>query len=328
MNFGTVKVVGVLEDKGGGNREMGRSGETEPEKTLPPACSKSTSEAVWSARPDGALSNYAISPESHLKTSPTGGRSEISTTSESHALEAPPTNAFSPGYFLRDLTEAIESGLNHLTAIYKKIPLTQSLKNVIAAATGLSLAAAAIADPIFATGVAAICFWQAALRFEKNNHGRAIALVGSTFYTLHMSALGFHDLVVCNLSGNARSIIQSMIADEKSKARILTATLGFAGTVGVYSAITDIFPLFSLNNVPLVNLGIGALSGAFSQKYSWASRGVGLTGCLLSLFYHAQVTCSATGFIATALFIPGIAWSIWEYDIAKKKELPTQQSAT
>jgi hypothetical protein len=190
---------------------------------------------------------------------------------------------------------------------------------VLAAATGLSLAAAAIADPIFATGVAAICFWQAALRFEKNNHGRAIALVGSTFYASHMSALGFHDLVVCNLSGNARSIIQSMIADDKSKARILTATLGFAATVGVYSAITDIFPLFSLNNVPLVNLGIGALSGAFSQKYSWASRAAGLSGCGFSIAYHLLVTQSSVGFLATAMFIPGIAWSIWEYDIAKKK---------
>lgn len=281
----------------------------------PPGHSKSTSEATEQVEFSSPRVIASLRNLSHPAALPT-----TATTSESHALEAPPTKAFSPGYFLRDLTEAIESGLNHLTAIYKKIPLTQPLKNVLAAATGLSLAAAAIADPIFATGVAAICFWQAALRFEKNNHGRAIALVGSTFYTLHMSALGFHDLVVCNLSGNARSIIQSMIADDKSKARILTATLGFAGTVGVYSAITDIFPLFSLNNVPLVNLGIGALSGAFSQKYSWASRGVGLTGCLLSLFYHAQVTCSATGFIATALFIPGIAWSIWEYDIAKKKE--------
>lgn len=281
----------------------------------PPGHSKSTSEATEQVEFSSPRVIASLRNLSHPAALPT-----TATTSESHALEAPPTKAFSPGYFLRDLTEAIESGLNHLTAIYKKIPLTQPLKNVLAATTGLSLAAAAIADPIFATGVAAICFWQAALRFEKNNHGRAIALVGSTFYTLHMSALGFHDLVVCNLSGNARSIIQSMIADEKSKARILTATLGFAGTVGVYSAITDIFPLFSLNNVPLVNLGIGALSGAFSQKYSWASRGVGLTGCLLSLFYHAQVTCSATGFIATALFIPGIAWSVWEYDIAKKKE--------
>jgi hypothetical protein len=316
----------VLEDRGGDNREIGHLGQPESEKTSSHVRSESASDSTWPVKPDESLSIHNISSESHLKTSPTIGRSEMSTTSESHALEAPPTKAFSPGYFLRDLTEAIESGLNHLTAIYKKIPLAQPLKNVLAATTGLSLAAAAIADPIFATGVGAICFWQAALRFEKNNHGRAIAILGSTLYTSHMAALGFHELSVCNLSSAVRSIAQSMIADDKPRARILTATLGFAATVGVYSAITNIFPLFSVNNVPLLTLGIGAMSGAFSQKYSWASRATGLSGCGFSIAYHLLVTQSSVGLLATAMFIPGIAWSIWEYDIAKKKKGETAQA--
>lgn len=314
----------MLEDRVGDNREIGHLGQPESEKTLPPVGSESASDSTWPVQPNGSLSNHNIFSASHLKTAFTVDRSQISATSESHALEAHPSKAFSPGYFLRDLTEAIESGLNHVTAIYRKIPLSDHLKNGLSATAGIVLAAGTVAYPVITAGVGAICLWQAALRFEKNNHGRSIAILGSTLYTSHMSALGFHELAICNFSGTVRSLVQSMIADDNPKARILTATLGFAATVGVYSAITNILPLFSLNNVPLLTLGIGAISGAFSQKYSWASRAAGLIGCGFSIAYHLLVTQSSVGFLATAMFIPGIAWSIWEYDIAKKTKQPAR----
>lgn|GEM_PF-5123272 len=311
----------MLEDNGRPNWEMRCLGKPKSEPTLAPAHSETISESTWPAMPDDSLSEYPISSNSRLKTSPAAEPPATATASESEALTTPSTKAFSPSYFLRDLTEAIESGLNHLNAIYKKIPLADPLKKVLLVSAGASLAAASVAYPVIAAGAGAICVWQAALRFEKNNHGRAVAIMGSTLYTLHMSALGFHELAICNLSGALRSVAQSMIADDKPKARFLTAAIGFAATVGVYSAVANVLPLFSLNNVPLLTLGIGAMSGAFSQKYSWASRAAGLSGCGFSIAYHLLVTHSSVGLLATAMFIPGIAWSIWEYDIAKKKEL-------
>jgi hypothetical protein len=241
----------------------------------------------------------------------------------------PPSSAtasaktFSPSYFLQDLTEAIESGLNHTAALYKKIPFSEPLKVSLSVMAGTALATGVVAYPVVAAGAGAICLWQAALRFKQNNHGRAVSILGSTLYTSHMSALGFHEVAFCNFAATTRSIVQSMIADDRPRARIVTALIGFAATASLFSAFTNVFPLFSLKNIPLLTLGIGSASGAFSKEYSWASRVASLTGCGFSIVYHLLVTQSSVGVIASAMFIPGIAWSIWEYDIAKKKQEPS-----
>jgi hypothetical protein len=237
---------------------------------------------------------------------------------KTNTVQAP---VLSPRYLHRDLTEVMETISKTVSDIYHQIPIPASIKAALCATTGIGLAAAAISNPVATTGVAAIALWQCALRFEKNRHGRAIGIVGSSLYASHMASLGLIELTVCNCAGTARQIVQSMVADDKPITRALVAIGGFAATAAVYAATTTIGTLFSLANVPLFTLGLGSLSGAFNERYSWASRLTGLTAAGFSIAYHLMVTKSWAGLIASSMFVPGIVWSIREYDLKKRPNI-------
>jgi hypothetical protein len=224
---------------------------------------------------------------------------------------------FSPSYFIRDLTAALRSGISSSASVFAKVPLPDSYKKALLASVTVGVVAGTLANPIVAAGVGAIVVWQAALRYEKNSHARAIGIIGSVLYTTHMTAVGMWELSICNVAATLRQLTQSMIADHKTVARGLVAIGGFAATAGVYAAVVNNPALLSSQNIPILTLGLGALSGAFSERYSWASRLTGLSSIGFSVAYHLQVTQSSIGIIASLMFAPGILVSIWEYDLKK-----------
>jgi|GEM_PF-6196288 len=202
---------------------------------------------------------------------------------------------FDPRYLLRDTRETIESILGVLSTTCDRFGLSPVARVSAGVAFAAGAAAAFALAPLYATGLTAVAFWKAGMFFEKNRHSRVTSLVAGSAYTSHMHELGLSTVALCSFSGTLRGLVQGMLADDRPMIRAGVAIAAYAGTVAVYTLSGSMAPLDSLENIPIVVLGLGTMSGAFSERFSWASRLTNFCATGLSLGFHVTCTLSPIG---------------------------------
>jgi len=231
-----------------------------------------------------------------------------------------PSKLMSTSYLMRDLREAAEGATETANSLGSRLGMSALAKTLVTASAAIGTAGAFIVEPVVAAGFAAIALWQAGQLYEKNRHTRAISLLASSLYTSHMSAMGFQAAAMCSFAATSRSILQSMVADDRPIARATLAAALFGATAVAYTAMNNQYPSLSIENIPLITLALTSLAGAFNERFSWASRLTILISTSLALGYHAVVTQSSVACWANGMLLPGLLLSIWRYDICRKEQ--------
>jgi hypothetical protein len=226
---------------------------------------------------------------------------------------------FIPRFFIRDLSETIHHIVEGYHARCAELSISGSAKGALTASLALGLGAALMVAPVLTAGVAALAIWQIGVRFESNRHSRMASVMAASVWSMYMAATGFYEFTLCASAGIARSIVQSMLPDNRPAERAFVALAGFFGTALVYASTTMIGSLLSLEHLPLIGLGLGAIGGAFNERFSWATRLTQVCGCCLSLVYHSMVTQSVLGLVGTLIFMPAVIKSIYQYDLSKMR---------
>jgi hypothetical protein len=227
------------------------------------------------------------------------------------------SKVLSISYFTRDMREAVEGATKKVDSWCSGLGLSGIGKILVGASTALGAAAAFAATPVEAAGVAAIGLWQVSQFYRTNRHSRAVSMLAGSLYTSHMTAMGFQAAAMCSFAATCRSLMQSMVADDRPLARAAMAAGLFAATAAVHTTVNNEYPRLSLENIPLITLALSSIAGAFPERLSWASRLTTL-GCMsLALGYHSMITQSSIAFWANATLLPGALLTIWRYDIAR-----------
>jgi hypothetical protein len=226
---------------------------------------------------------------------------------------------FIPRFFIRDLRETIQYVVEGYHTRCAELGFNGRAKGALTASLALGLGAALVVAPVLTAGVGALAIWQVGVRFESNRHSRMASVVAASIWSMHMGARGFYEFTLCASAGIARSIVQSMLPDNRPAERSFVALAGFFATALVYASTTTIGSLLSLEHLPLIGLGLGAIGGAFNERFSWGTRLTQVCGCCVSLIYHSMVTQSALGLVGTLIFMPAVIKSIYQYDLSKMR---------
>lgn len=225
-----------------------------------------------------------------------------------------------PKLLVDALRESSVMLLEDMGDLVSKIPGPPAVKNALGAMFGVCAGALLYAFPAHSLGALGTLSVFAALGFEKNHHSRAQGLVGGILWSAHFVAMDVPSAAICTIFATARTLFQAMLPEDRTRARIAVAALGFGVAAATCGLFTNLLPLTQLGNIPLLTTALGSMAGAFNQKYSWSTRLCGLAGTVTSIPYHIFESQSAAGLIINLVILPRIVSSIWRYDVAKKPE--------
>ncbi len=232
-----------------------------------------------------------------------------------------------PRLLVEALRESSLMLLEGFAGLLTKVPGPPALKNAVGATLGVCAGGLLYAFPGHTFGALATLSVFAALGLEKNHHIRAQGIVGGMLCAAHFVAMDIPAAAVCTVLATARTVFQAMLPEDRIRARAVVAGLGFGAAATVCGLFTDLLPLTQLSNIPLWSTALGSLSGAFTQRYSWATRVCSLVGTAICIPYHLLESLSLAGLVINVVILPRIAHSIWRYDVAKKSEECAANSA-
>lgn len=225
---------------------------------------------------------------------------------------------FQPQLFGQALKEV---GAMHATTLEEwseKLNLSPAGQALAVAATTTALTAGVYLSPSVTLGLVGSAIILHSIGHEQNTHSRAQGILGGVLYTSHLGLIGAWEAVVSSCVGITRSLFQSMIPDSYTRARGTFALVSLGASVGVFALLTDLTPMVKVSNLPLFATCLSSISGAFSVRYSWASRLCGFVAGVACLPYHA-LQGSTFGLGLCALGLVHLSRTIHKHDVKRLK---------
>lgn len=228
------------------------------------------------------------------------------------------SSLFQPKLLVDALHESSIILLNGIREQAGKLPGPPVLKHTLGATLGVCTGGLLCAFPAHSLGVLSALSVFAALGLEKNHHIRAQGIIGGILFAAHFVAMDVPAAAICSVLATTRATLQAMLPEERIHARGVMAAAGFGVAAATCGLFTNLLPLAQLGNVPLLTMALGSIAGAFTQKYSWATRLCSVLSMGLSIPYHIFESLSAAGVLINLVLLPRALHSIWRFDVAKR----------
>lgn len=257
---------------------------------------------------------------SHKTSPPDNSHDQTPTSQPNHS-----TRPLDPKRLANDLRDVFKLAISDLHQALEYCSRSFWRRASAATLSLCSLSLIPLLDPSQLPGIASAGIHIYAASYEKNNHSRALGLVGNVIFMSYLALIGASEGILSLGIGTTRNALQAMMAQDAVKHRIASAFFGVSASTAGFQLVSYLSPPMEEANLLLYASCLSSISGAFPTRWSSASRLCGLVSVIMCIPYYVAKG-SDFGVGVSILGIANILRSILIYDISAKKRVSQQDS--